>query len=94
MDSRIDLERLSQVLTDHPWLAEAMSNGAWWSSDGSVRVVAPVEDPLEVRAGLAALAEVLGCEATDVGVDGPAPAARVAGSSPRGVLRGRRVGTG
>lgn len=67
MDTRIDLERLSEVFTDHPWLAEAISNGAWWGNgDGTVEVVPPVEDPMVVRAGLVAFAEALGCGPEDV----------------------------
>lgn len=62
MERPIDLDGLCEVFTDHPWLAEAVSNGAWWARlDGSVRVIAPLEDPLAVQAGLAALADVLGC---------------------------------
>ncbi len=69
MDNPIDLERLSVAFTDHPWLAEAISNGAWCGRwDGSVQVVAPVEDPMEVRAGLAAFAEAIGCGSGDVSV--------------------------
>lgn len=95
MDHRIDLERLSQVFTDHSWLAEAISNGAWWStSQGGIRVVAPVEDPLELRAGLLALADALGCEQADVGVAGPTsalvPAPQLATRSR--VVRARRIG--
>lgn len=68
MHATIDLERLAAVFTDHPWLAEAISNGAWWGNgDGTIRVVPPLEDPWEVRRGLAALAEALGCEAADIG---------------------------
>lgn len=84
MDRPIDLERLSAVLTDHPWLAEALSNGAWWGRcDGSVEVVAPIEDPIAVREALGALAEALGCRAEDVRARGDmpdtaAPAARSA----------------
>ncbi len=67
MDNPIDLERLSEVFTDHPWLAEAISNGAWWGNcDGTVEVVTPVGDPVAIRAGLAAFAEALGCEPEDI----------------------------
>ncbi len=67
MDHSIDLERLSEVFTDHPWLAEAVSNGAWWGNcDGTVEVVTPVGDPVAIRAGLVAFAEALGCEPGDV----------------------------
>lgn len=67
MDNPIDLERLSVAFTDHPWLAEALSNGAWWGNcDGTVQVVAPVEDPVEVRAGLAAFAAAVGCGPGDI----------------------------
>lgn len=93
MESRIDLERLSQVFTDHPWLAEAVSNGAWRAGDGSFRIITPVDDPMELRAGLFALADALGCEPTDVGV---APAGATPGgghASHRIPIRGRRVGT-
>lgn len=77
MPTPIDLERLSEVFTDHPWLAEAISNGAWWGNgDGSVQVVAPLEDPVAVRAGLTAFVEALGCGSGDI-VDGAAAAHRV-----------------
>lgn len=66
MNPTIDLERLSAAFTDHPWLAEAVSNGAWWGRvDGGVHLVTPLEDPVELRAGLVALAEALGCEVED-----------------------------
>lgn len=92
MDRPIDLERLSEVFTDHPWLAEALSNGAWWGNgDGSVQVVAPLADPIAVREALAAFADALGCDATDIGVDSPTPV--VPTSSPqREVVSARRVG--
>lgn len=74
MDNPIDLERLSEVFTDHPWLAEAISNGAWWGNgDGTVQLVTPVEDPMAVRAGLVAFAEALGVAPEDVS-GGGAPA--------------------
>lgn len=86
MNPTIDLEHLSAAFTDHPWLAEAVSNGAWWgSTDGAVHLVTPLEDPVELRAGLAALAAALGCEATDFTVARP---------EPRRPLRARRIGTG
>ena len=93
MERRIDLERLSQAFTDHPWLAEAVSNGAWWNGDGSFRVVTPVEDPMELRAGLFALADALGCDPSDVGV---ARAASAPGEEDRprhASITARRVGT-
>ena len=61
MDNPIDLERLSEVFAEHPWLPEAISNGAWWGSDGTVNVVAPIEDPMAIRAGLHAFADAIGC---------------------------------
>lgn len=71
MQGRIDLEALSQVFTDHPWLAEAVSNGAWWGNgDGTVQVVPPLEDPVEVRAGLREFALALGCAPGDVRAQG------------------------
>lgn len=92
MDRPIDLERLSAVFTDHPWLAEALSNGAWWGDgDGGVQVVAPLGDPIAVREALAAFADALGCEATDIGVVTPAPEAP-GPSSGGGVVSARRVG--
>lgn len=67
MGNPIDLELLSEVFTDHPWLAEAISNGAWWGNcDGTVELVTPVEDPLAIRAGLVAFADALGCAPEDV----------------------------
>ena len=72
MHDTIDLERLAQVFTDHPWLAEAISNGAWWgNADGTIRFVPPLEDPSEVRRGLAAFADALGCARFDVGLAVP-----------------------
>lgn len=63
MQHPVDLESLSQALTDHPWLADAIRNGAWWDrSEGGVELVAPLGDPHELRAGLAALTAALGIE--------------------------------
>ena len=91
MQHTIDLERLSQVFTDHPWLAEALSNGAWWGNgDGTVQVVAPVEDPLVIRKGLAALAEALGCDPADALDGGVASAALATQLAFPQVLAGRR----
>ena len=89
MDNPIDLERLSEVFTEHPWLAEAVSNGAWWGNcDGTVEVVTPVGDPVAIRAGLAAFAEALGCAPEDIAARGEAPVVAPVG----GTVSARRTG--
>lgn len=89
MDNPIDLERLSEVFTEHPWLAEAISNGAWWGNcDGTVEVVTPVGDPVAIRAGLVAFAEALGCPPGDIAAGGGAPVAAPVGRA----ATARRVG--
>lgn len=92
MDNPIDLERLSEVFTDHPWLAEALSNGAWWGNgDGTVRLVTPVEDPMAIRAGLAAFADALGVAPEDVTGDRPSAVQDAAPVTDAGARRAARA---
>lgn len=64
MEHPVDLEGLSAAFTDHPWLAEAIRNGAWWDTgEGRVELLAPLADPHELRQGLAALSDALGIDA-------------------------------
>lgn len=89
MDNPIDLERLSEVFTEHPRLAEAISNGAWWGNcDGTVEAVTPVGDPVAIRAGLVAFVEALGCPPEDIAARGGTPVAVPVG----GAVSARRIG--
>jgi hypothetical protein len=60
-----DIDKLRAVLDHHPWLADALREGDWWPlDDGTVRFRAKVPPGEDTLAGLAALADVVGCELT------------------------------